>query len=267
MRHLDLFSGIGGFALAAQWVWGDKHEIVSFCEIDKFCQKVLKKNFGDVPIHDDIKTLKGDKFGTVDIISGGFPCQPFSCAGHKRGREDDRYLWPEMLRIIQEARPRWIIGENVAGIEYMDFDSMLAELETKGYAIEVFDIPACAVGMLHKRRRWWIVAYPKSLRLYTDSILSRANIKGDFWCTRKLSTLVSDKELWYSPKSSNNRTVDGLPETLDEHRLKSLGNAIVPQVAQVIMQAIKTIDAETRIQQETDKLALFAGIGAVKESL
>ena len=93
MKHLDLFSGVGGFPLAASWVWGKGHEIVSFCEIDPFCQKVLKKHWPDVPCHDDIKTLKGDSFGAIDLISGGVPCQPASCAGKRKGREHDRNLW------------------------------------------------------------------------------------------------------------------------------------------------------------------------------
>ena len=102
MNHLDLFSGIGGFALAASWVWGDEHNIVSFVEIDPFCQKVLDKNFQGVPIQSDIKEYKHD--GTaIDLLTGGFPCQPFSCAGKQGGKEDDRYLWPEMLRVIRRV--------------------------------------------------------------------------------------------------------------------------------------------------------------------
>jgi len=116
MRHLDLFSGIGGFALAASWVWGAEYEIVGFCEIDSFCQKVLKKHWPEVPIYSDIKELKGSKFDTVELITGGFPCQPFSVAGKRKGADDDRALWTQMFRIIGESRPRWIICENVIGI-------------------------------------------------------------------------------------------------------------------------------------------------------
>ena len=113
-RHLDLFSGIGGFSLAASWVWGEQHDIHSFVEIEPFAQKVLKKHWPEVPIHDDIKTYTHD--GTaIDLISGGFPCQPYSVAGKQRGEDDDRALWPEMLRVIKEAMPRWVVGENVAG--------------------------------------------------------------------------------------------------------------------------------------------------------
>jgi DNA (cytosine-5)-methyltransferase 1 len=114
MKHLDLFSGIGGFALAARWMnW----ETVQFVEIDKYCQKVLAKNFPNVPIHGDIKTFSGEPFrGTVDILTGGFPCQPFSHSGLRNGKDDDRYLWPQMLRVIKEVQPHYIVGENVSGL-------------------------------------------------------------------------------------------------------------------------------------------------------
>ena len=156
MRILDLFSGIGGFSIAADWLgW----ETVAFCEQDKFCQKVLKKHWPDVPIFDDIKTLKGDEInGPIDIICGGFPCQPWSTAGKRRGADDDRHLWPEMLRVVQETRPRWVIGENVAGIIRMGLDAVLADLEAEGYACQSFVIPACGIGAQHRRDRVWIVA-------------------------------------------------------------------------------------------------------------
>lgn len=157
MRSLSLFSGIGGFDLAALWVWPEL-EIVSFCEIDSFCQKVLKKHWPDVPCHSDIKTLRGDNFGTIDFLYGGFPCQPYSVAGKRKGKEDDRALWPEMFRVIQEAKPRWIIGENVAGFVNMGLDDCLSDLESKGYETTAFIIPACAVNAPHRRDRVWIVA-------------------------------------------------------------------------------------------------------------
>lgn len=159
MRHLDLFSGIGGFALAASWVWGADHEIVSFCEIEDYPQRVLKKHWPDVPCHGDIKTIKGDSFGTVDLITGGFPCQPFSVAGKQGGSSDDRHLWPEMFRVIQEARPTWIIGENVAGLVNMvEFEQCFLDLESEGYQTQAFIIPACGVDAPHQRYRAFIVA-------------------------------------------------------------------------------------------------------------
>jgi len=154
---LDLFSGIGGFSLAASWT--NQIKTVAFCEIDPFCQKVLKKHWPDVPIFDDITRLRGDDIGTADIITGGFPCQPFSCAGKRRGKEDDRYLWPEMLRVVHEAKPRWVIGENVAGFINMGLDDCISDLENQGYEVQAFVIPACAVNAPHRRDRVWIVGH------------------------------------------------------------------------------------------------------------
>ncbi len=162
MRHLDLFSGIGGFALAARWVgW----ETVGFCEIDPYCQKVLRKHWPDVPIYEDIRELDGRTMGHVDIITGGYPCQPFSSAGNQRGEADDRHLWPEFARLIREIRPRWAIGENVAGHINLGLDGVLADLEGIGYTTEQFVIPACAVNAPHRRDRIWILAsYAECLR-------------------------------------------------------------------------------------------------------
>lgn len=163
MRHLDLFSGIGGFSLAARNIWGDEHEVVSFCDIEPFAQKVLKKHWPDVPCHDDIKTMKGTDYANIDLLTGGFPCQPYSQAGQRRGSEDDRHLWPEMLRIIRESKPRWVVGENVRGLtnwnEGVVFDEVLSDLETEGYRVQPFLLPACAVDAPHRRERIWIVAH------------------------------------------------------------------------------------------------------------
>ena len=167
MRHLDLFSGIGGFALAASWVWPE-HEVVAFCEQDQFCQKVLSKHWPDVPVNTDIHTLRGDEFGSIDLVSGGFPCQPYSVAGKRRGAEDDRALWPEMLRIIKEAKPTWVLGENVAGIIKMELDKVLSDLESIGYETRAFVIPACAVNAPHRRDRVWVVAYSDATRQRRD---------------------------------------------------------------------------------------------------
>jgi DNA (cytosine-5)-methyltransferase 1 len=161
MKHLDLFSGIGGFALAARWMnW----ETVQFVEIDKFCQKVLQKNFPNVPIHDDIKTFSGKELrGTVDILTGGFPCQPYSLAGKRKGKEDSRHLWPEMLRVIGEVQPTWIVGENVYGFVNWSgglvFEEVQADLENKGYEVQSFILPACGINAPHRRDRVWIVAH------------------------------------------------------------------------------------------------------------
>ena len=165
LTHLSLFSGIGGLDLAAEWAG---IETVGQCEWAEYPTKVLEKHWPDVPRWKDIRTLTGESFyertgrRTVDIISGGFPCQPFSVAGKQRGKEDDRYLWPEMVRVIKELRPTWIVGENVAGIVRMALPDILSELEACGYRTRTFLIPACAVGARHRRYRVAIVAYSNS---------------------------------------------------------------------------------------------------------
>ena len=161
-RHIDLFSGIGGFALAAHWA-GYRTEV--FCEQDPFCQQVLRRHWPAVPIVSDIREFDGRAYRGADLLTGGFPCQPFSCAGQQRGDQDDRYLWPEMLRVIREARPAWIVGENVSGIINMALDGVLSDLENEGYATQAFVIPACAVNAPHKRDRVWIVAHSKGYRM------------------------------------------------------------------------------------------------------
>jgi len=153
--HLDLFSGIGGFALAAGWAG---FETVGFCDNDPYAQAVIKKHWPNVPIHEDIKTLDGTAYRGVTLLTGGFPCQPFSNAGKRRGKDDDRYLWPQMLRVIQEARPDWIVGENVVGIIGLALDQVCSDLEAEGYEVEPIIIPACGVDAPHRRNRVWVVA-------------------------------------------------------------------------------------------------------------
>lgn len=315
-NHLDLFSGIGGFALAAQWVWGKDHNIYSFIEIDPFCQKVLKKHWPEVPIISDIKEYKHDGT-TIDLLTGGFPCQPFSVAGKQRGKEDNRYLWPEMLRIISEVHPTWIIGENVSGIINMGLDQVLSDLENEGYACQPFIIPACAVNAPHRRDRVWIVGYsehsgfdgskngqggfkgsngntqgqnkfckPTRPDLSGETIAyakgSKCEQPGRTWTRREGFTnnnsfapdtsnqrLQRNKrpgthekketalrpitecnnawdEPWLEVATRLCRVDDGIPRKLDRiNRLKSLGNAIVPQVVVPIMQAIREINSKT----------------------
>jgi DNA (cytosine-5)-methyltransferase 1 len=166
MRLLDLFAGIGGFSLAAHWMgW----ETVAFVEKDEFCQKVLRKNFGDVPIYGDIREFEGTTYrGAVDIVCGGFPCQPFSVAGKQKGRGDERFLWKEMLRVVQVCQPRWVVAENVRGLlsneRGLVFESVCSDLEMAGYSVQSFIVPACAVNAPHKRNRVWIVANSNCIR-------------------------------------------------------------------------------------------------------
>lgn len=162
LTHLSLFSGIGGLDLAAEWAG---FRTVGQCEWADYPRAVLEKHWPGLPRWRDIRTLTGDDFyaqtglRTVTVLSGGFPCQPFSTAGKRRGKEDDRYLWPEMLRVISEIRPAWVVGENVAGIVSMALDTVLSDLESIGYACQAFVIPACAVDAPHRRDRVAIVGY------------------------------------------------------------------------------------------------------------
>ena len=161
MTHASLFSGIGGFDLAADWAgW----ENIFHCEINPFCQKVLNYYWPKAISHDNIKTTDFSVYrGTIDVLTGGFPCQPYSSAGKRLGKEDERHLWPEMRRAIREIQPRWIVGENVFGIvnwsHGLVFDEVQSDLEAEGYEVQTFILPACAVGAPHRRDRVWFVAH------------------------------------------------------------------------------------------------------------
>ena len=160
LKLLDLFSGIGGFSLGLEST--GYFETIAFVEKDKFCQQVLKKNFKNIPIESEVRNVKGDRYA-ADIITGGFPCQPFSVAGKRRGTDDDRYLWDETIRIIRECKPRWFIGENVEGIiniqEGMVLRQVQDDLEKEGFQVQCLVIPASGIGAWHQRKRVWILAY------------------------------------------------------------------------------------------------------------
>ena len=160
-QHLDLFSGIGGFSLGLEAT--GEFETVAFCDYDPFCQKVLRKHWENVPIYGDIKELtyeklKANGINNIDIITGGYPCQPFSVAGNKKGEQDPRHLWPEYFRLVQECRPTWVIGENVGGHIKLGLDTVLKDLESEGYSARTFSISASSIGANHKRERVWIIA-------------------------------------------------------------------------------------------------------------
>ena len=180
---LDLFSGIGGFSLGLE---NAGFSTIAFCEIEPFCQKVLSKHWPKIPVAGDIRKLsyKNGKLynagrviyeGKIDLICGGFPCQPFSVAGKQKGKDDNRHLWPEMLRVIKEAKPSWVIGENVPGIINLALDQVYIDLEGEDYEVETLIIPACAVGAPHRRDRVWIIAYNYCFRRSAGQI-GRAHV-------------------------------------------------------------------------------------------
>jgi len=167
MKLLDLFSGLGGFSYGLERIG---FKTVAFCEMDKYCKLVLQKHWKGAKIYNDVKEitkerLEADGIELPEIITGGFPCQPFSVAGKQKGTSDDRHLWPEMFRIIKEFKPRWVIGENVKGItniqDGMVFETVCTDLEGEGYEVRAFNIPAAGVGAPHRRERIWIVAHAK----------------------------------------------------------------------------------------------------------
>lgn len=166
MKHASLFTGIGGFDLAAKWMgWENVFQV----ELDMFCHKVLQYHFPDAKRYTDIRGFEGARYrGTIDIISGGFPCQPFSVAGKRLGSDDARHLWPAMFKVIRDVQPRWVVGENVRGLvnwsRGLVFEQVCADLETAGYQVQPFLLPACGINAPHKRERIWIVANTAGIR-------------------------------------------------------------------------------------------------------
>ncbi|MFA6131377.1 MAG: DNA (cytosine-5-)-methyltransferase [Patescibacteria group bacterium] len=345
MKHLDLFSGIGGFALAVDRVYPNAEH--TFCDNDKFCQAVLKKHWPQSKIYEDIRTLTNasseqsdkresenhrplknektnrstkevekrngtfsntdtkrklqsegseqkerERFGdSIDLLTGGFPCQPFSQAGRRKGTDDDRYLWPEMLRVTREFRPTWVIAENVRGLatwnDGMVLEQVCTDMESQGYEVQPFIIPAVSVNAPHRRDRIWFIAHREGernrgvagekcgiqKRKLEPSESQGCEIRGkgkrclgeqdasdtdkgrvrryERESVEERSASRSDWERnWVEVAFQLCRVDDGLSAELDglkltkpAHRreqLKAYGNAIVPQVAEMIMRAIKT---------------------------
>lgn len=257
LTHLSLFSGIGGLDLAAEWAG---FETVGQCEWADYPTKVLEKHWPTVPRWRDIRTLTGEDFyartglRTVDVISGGFPCQPFSTAGKRKGKDDDRFLWPEMLRVIKELRPTWIVGENVAGIVTMELDRVLSDLEAIGYTVQAFIIPACAVDAPHRRDRVFILAYANGGAVRNDSEDRKTPIReidqtlnAGLACREEKNGLdpqkpgvpASDICRW-ATEPDVGRVAHGVPYRVD--RIRCLGNAVVPQQAYPIFTAIHDLE-------------------------
>ena len=280
MRVLDLFSGIGGFSLGLE---ACGMTTTAFCERDPYCQSILKKHWPKTPIHTDVRKLDGKQYqNSIDVVAGGFPCLPFSVAGKRLGSEDDRHLWPEMLRIIRECRPRWVIGENVSGFVKMALDDVSSDLEGESYAVRAFVLPAVAVEARHRRDRCLIIAHREDVaNLHGERQLQQSGAEREIgrWSgdsgeeERDVAhTIGSRGETWLSgqeqgqeghagefnhkgyqrpwwetggewPAESNVcRVVDGVPNRVD--RIKSLGNAVVPQLIQAIGELVIAADKE-----------------------
>jgi len=211
--HIDLFSGIGGFSLAAEEAgW----QTTAFCENEPYCQKVLQRHWPEVPIVENIHEFDGKRHKGVSLCTGGFPCQGFSHAGERRGCDDNRYLWPEMFRIIKESRPSFVVAENVVGIISVALDTVLSDLESEGYSTGTVVLPACAVNAPHRRDRVWTA--------------QRGGFTGSDW----------------SIEPNVGRVVDGLPNR--SHRLKGLGNAIVPALCYEILKTIYECEQASKFE-------------------
>jgi len=299
MRHVDLCSGIGGFALGFQWA-GLSPQPQLFCDIEPWCRKILQQHWPNVPVASDVKELASDPERFVpdcDILTAGYPCQPFSFAGKRKGEEDDRHIWPYILKIIAFKRPTWCIFENVYGHISLGLDSVLSDLEAEGYTTRTFVVPACGVNAPHKRNRLWIVAYTNSPRQRSGEGEPRASQEGNNtgWVRPNVSNTnsiglqehghskptvtvseggsdvpnpksIGVQGLWSSWEQESHshegqevsvrnseggrqtiwdvepnvgRVAHGIPKRVD--RIKGLGNAIVPQIAQRIAWTIKEI--------------------------
>ena len=239
-EHLDLFSGGGLYALAAR---NNGIKTVQFVERDQYAQKVLRKNFPDVPIHDDIKDFNATKFRQPFLCTGSWPCQPFSRAGKQRGKKDDRYLWPEMFRVIRECKPTWILGENVIEIITVALDEVLTDLEKEGYSCRTFIIPACAVqDMRHRRDRVWLVGHSNCKSF--NMLQHESSTKGsEEVASKRISQFsnASSNQNWMQrtrqiSECGVDRIANGTASRLD--RMRVIGNAIVPQVASEIIRAM-----------------------------
>ena len=274
LKVLDLFSGLGGFSLGLERTGCFK--TTAFCDNNKYSRLLLQKHWKGVKIYNDVREinkeqLESDGIQFPDVITGGFPCQPFSVAGKQKGTSDDRHLWPEMFRIIKEFTPRWIIGENVKGLTNIEkgmvFESVCTDLEGEGYEVRAFNIPAAGVGAPHRRERIWIVASledsRRSLRSwskfgekdeneirkrYADqhqrpgstsesnvadaSTGRRASQEGEIQ-TRGNGT---EHQGWWSTEPNVGRVANGVSGRV--YRLRALGNSIVPQIATEIGYAI-----------------------------
>lgn len=282
LTHFSLFTGIGGIDLAAEWAG---FETVGQCEWADYQTKVLEKHWPGVPRWRDIRNVTADSFyqrtglRTVKLISGGFPCQPFSVAGNQKGKEDERYLWPEMLRVAGELKPDWVLGENVPGILSIAADEVCQDLEREGYEVAIFNFEAAAIGAPHRRERVFFVGhlvanarhkqlqewekhkkraarktcneftpygipvpYPNSAGLQKWNEPGGVAEKGErinAWGELKRVHATAGWKQW-EIEPDVGRVANGVPSRVD--RLKCLGNAVVPQQVYPILKAIAEIE-------------------------
>lgn len=270
--HLGLFEGIGGFSLAARWMgW----RTVAYSEINQYCLKILARHFPNATSLGDIKTINFAKYANqIDIVTGGFPCQPFSLAGKRGGTGDERYLWGEMLRAIIEIQPPYVVAENVLGIiswgEGVVFEQVQIDLENQGYEVQAVVLPACGVDAPHRRYRTWFVAYSKTNRdkrrprnrqktkdekrnkfpeleqfKSTSNVWVAANpnhTRQQECRAEQFRTREPTQNYGLTSKPSICRGDDGFPNRVD--RIAALGNAIVPQLALQIFQTLAEIHTE-----------------------
>jgi len=248
VKALSLFSGIGGIDLAAEWAG---IESVAFCEREPFCQRVLQKHWPDVPIFDDVTTLTKERLEAdgidsraIDVIFSGDPCQPYSGAGKRKGSEDDRFLWPEVNRLIDEVKPRWIVRENVAGNITLGLDGVLSDLEDRSYSTATIVLPAIAVGAEHERYRVFVLANSSGKsRLQANKAINTIREKWNAWEINCRSDRRSVPRVdWGISGPPVSGDINGIPNRLD--RCRALGNAVVPQQIYPILAAIKMIDDE-----------------------
>jgi len=245
LRHVDLCSGIGGFALGFEWAGLSRP--VMFCDIEEWSRQIVSKHWPDVPVATDVKELASDPDRNVpdcEIITAGYPCQPWSVAGERKGSSDNRHIWPYICEIVAQKRPAWCVLENVYGHISLGIDEVLSNLECQGYAARAFVVPACGVNAPHRRERVFIVAH-------TDSPRSQGRVQGRQDTQREGKLGHSGRscsvhrqpiERWWDTEPELGRVAHGIPNRT--HRLRGLGNAIVPQIAMRIGQTIRAVEEQ-----------------------
>ena len=247
MRFISLFAGIGGMDLGLERAG---MTCVAQVEKDPFCLQVLGKHWPHVPKFDDIHTFTREVFDEpVDLIAGGFPCQPFSQAGKRLGAEDDRNLWPQMFRIVQEFKPAWVVGENVAALINTYLDTVCADLESEGYEVQPLVLPVGAFGLPQRRNRVFILAYADRFRQQTYEVQRGAanqaqgkDVEGGLW---RQEYRFRDGRTRPAPHADVFRVADGFPSELDKARLKALGNSVAPVVVEFIGREIMEVEKQS----------------------